>query len=130
MYDSGKIITGLVIFVALVTFPIWYTAASGKGGYKPEPKLPLGEKECIESKEYMKSQHMNLLDEWRHSVVRDGDRVYVSEKTGASHPMSMTLSCLKCHDDKEKFCDQCHNYVGVSPYCWDCHVEPKTAGGK
>ncbi len=24
MYDSGKIITGLIVFVLLITFPIWY----------------------------------------------------------------------------------------------------------
>ena len=23
------------------------------------------------------------------------------------------------------FCDRCHNYLAVSPYCWDCHVDPK-----
>jgi len=32
---------------------------------------------------------------------------------------------MKCHTDKAKFCDRCHNYVGVTPNCWDCHVEPK-----
>jgi len=32
---------------------------------------------------------------------------------------------MDCHNNKTKFCDQCHNYAGVSPYCWECHIEPK-----
>ncbi|MCP4599470.1 MAG: hypothetical protein GY847_02855 [Proteobacteria bacterium] len=124
MYDGGKIITGMIIFIALVTFPLWYTAASGQGGYKPEPKAPLAEKKCVESKEYMNAWHMDMLDTWRDEAVRDGNRTYTASD-GKEHSKSLSLTCMKCHDDKEKFCDQCHNYIGVSPYCWDCHVEPK-----
>jgi hypothetical protein len=32
---------------------------------------------------------------------------------------------MECHSNKTKFCDQCHNYMGVAPYCWDCHIAPK-----
>jgi hypothetical protein len=34
-------------------------------------------------------------------------------------------TCLNCHNNKSKFCDQCHNYAEVTPYCWECHIEPK-----
>jgi hypothetical protein len=34
---------------------------------------------------------------------------------------------MKCHDNKEEFCDKCHLYAGVTPYCWDCHIDPKLA---
>ena len=34
-------------------------------------------------------------------------------------------TCMSCHTDKAKFCDRCHDTVGVAPYCWDCHVEPR-----
>ena len=34
-------------------------------------------------------------------------------------------SCLGCHEDKTKFCDKCHTYASVNPYCWDCHTNPK-----
>lgn len=121
MYDGGKIITGLIIFLALVSLPFWYTSASNKA-YRPDPKAPAQEKQCVESKEYMNAWHMDMLNDWRDLVVRDGDRMYVADD-GTKHEMSLTKTCLKCHDDKEKFCDQCHNYAGVSPYCWDCHVE-------
>ena len=32
---------------------------------------------------------------------------------------------MNCHTDKTKFCDQCHNYAGVTNKCWDCHIYPK-----
>jgi cytochrome c len=124
MYDGPKIITGLAVFVFIVLFPFLYTAAMGKGDHRPDPKLPAQEKECIESKEYMNAWHMDMLNTWRDSVVRDGNRVFTASD-GEKHEMSLSLNCMKCHENKAQFCDQCHNYLGVSPYCWDCHVEPK-----
>ena len=124
MYNGGKIVLGLVAFLVLVTFPIWYTAAGGASLDRPEIVLPEDEKACVESKEYMRAWHMDLLDDWRDAVVRDGHRVYVSED-GQKHRMSLSLGCMTCHDNKAEFCDKCHDYTGVSPYCWDCHVEPE-----
>ncbi len=124
MHDAGKVIIGLAIFVLLITFPIWFTLASGKAGHRPELELPKNETQCVESKEYMKAWHMDLLNDWRDAAVRDGKRMYVAED-GKKYVMSLSLTCLKCHTNKAKFCDECHNYVGVVPYCWDCHVDPK-----
>ena len=125
MYDSGKIITGLIIFILLFTSPIWYNLSSSKSLVKPNPVLPTNEnqKECVESTAFMRSNHMELLNDWRYEVVRTGQRTYVSE-TGKHFNMSLTNTCLNCHSDKTQFCDQCHNYVGISAYCWDCHNEP------
>ncbi|MBN1652270.1 MAG: sulfate reduction electron transfer complex DsrMKJOP subunit DsrJ [Deltaproteobacteria bacterium] len=129
MYDSGKIIGGLVLFTVAAAFPVWYTHASGKAGYQPNPVLPEGKTKCVESKEYMLSEHMNLLDEWRDLVVREGQTTYVSTAYGDEYEMSFTKTCLDCHEKKEEFCDKCHTYADVTPYCWDCHVE-KTATGR
>ena len=30
-----------------------------------------------------------------------------------------------CHANKAEFCDRCHNYAAVKPYCWDCHIDTK-----
>ena len=67
---------------------------------------------------------MTLLNQWRDSVVRNGERVYVADD-GTKYNMSLTKTCLDCHANREKFCDECHNYVGLEPYCWNCHVTPK-----
>jgi hypothetical protein len=123
MYDTGKIILGIVIFLVLVTFPFWFTLALGNPDYRPKPELPTGN--CVESREYMVHWHMDLLNDWRDSVVRDGNRMYISSEYGDRHEMSLSRTCMRCHKSKEKFCDRCHDYTAVDPYCWDCHVEPK-----
>ncbi|KIX13463.1 sulfate reduction electron transfer complex DsrMKJOP subunit DsrJ [Dethiosulfatarculus sandiegensis] len=127
MYDKGKIISGLVIFVALVLLPFWWQA--GSAGVKPDPQLPKAEKTCVMSKEMMRTEHMQILNQWRDDVVRDADRLYVADN-GKKFEMSLSNGCMRCHNDKEKFCDQCHNYLGVNPYCWDCHLTPAQKEGK
>lgn len=124
MYDIGKILTGLIIFLCLITFPVYYGIASGKAAYRPEPKIVTQEKQCIEPAQYMRTKHMDLLNDWRESVVRQGNRIYVASD-GKQHSISLVSTCLSCHQNKAEFCDQCHNYVGIKPNCWDCHTPPK-----
>lgn len=166
MYDAGKIITLLVIGLALLGFPFWWN----HGKAAPTPELELtpkakAAKECIEPKPFMREQHMQLLDTWRDAVVRGqpttvlwwnvpgelevgagaevffwtipgkpevgagaekpvGTRYYQTSR-GEKVYMSLQTTCLDCHSNKTKFCDRCHNYLGVTPFCWDCHVAPE-----
>ncbi|UCD33984.1 MAG: sulfate reduction electron transfer complex DsrMKJOP subunit DsrJ [Desulfobacterales bacterium] len=125
MYDKGKVVVGLCIFVILVTFPVWYNL----GKAAPAPELVLSDKakaakECVEETSYMKAEHMQILDVWRDTVVRDAKRVYVNSK-GKEYEMSLSNTCLDCHVEKAQFCDKCHDYASVTPYCWDCHIDPK-----
>ena len=130
LYDGGKILIGLIIFVGVATFPFYYNI--GKVNAKPEPKLdtpailqmPELERKCVEPKAFMRADHMQLLNNWRDSVVRQGDRQYISS-TGKHYNMSLQNECLRCHSNKKKFCDVCHNYMAVKPYCFDCHIAPK-----
>ena len=124
MHDGGKIIFGLIIFLGLVTFPIWYTKASGGPTARPEIKAPANEQACVESKEFMAAWHMDLLNQWRDSVVRSGNRVS-NTANGRAFEMSLSNGCTKCHANKTEFCDKCHDYAGVDPYCWDCHIVPR-----
>lgn len=126
MYDAGKIITGLVIFVGFVTFPIW--GSFGDSDVAPTPVIEVGGN-CVESAEYMRANHMQILDEWRDEAVRENDRIYVSQEFGTEFDKSLSstgkTSCTSCHSNKEEFCDSCHNYTAVTPYCWECHIAPK-----
>jgi len=123
MQYGGKIITGLIVFIGLVTFPLAFNA--GKAAYsQPKLKLPAKEKECLEATEFMRKEHMQLLDSWRDWALRDGLRTYVNAK-GKSFPISLQNTCMKCHDNKAEFCDKCHNDAAVAPYCWDCHIQPE-----
>ena len=124
MNDSGKIIAGLLVAVVVITLPLWYHAAFGIPTAPPQLKYPTNATECVRATPYMKSFHMDLLNDWRNEVVRDNDR-YFTTADGQVHEKSLSLTCMKCHSDKTEFCDKCHDYAGVEPYCWDCHVAPE-----
>lgn len=125
MYDGKWIITGLIVLLALIASPWIYVSVSGATGKGPEPQPPPGgEKECIEGKEWMRSHHMELLNEWRYSVLREDKRTYVASD-GKEYEINLTGTCLDCHSNKSEFCDRCHDYAGMKPNCWDCHVVPE-----
>jgi len=121
MNDRNWIICGLIIFGLLVLSPILYNM----GTAAPAPDLVIpqtaGEK-CVRDTAYMQAEHMQLLDLWRHSVVRQAKREYVNPE-GKTFNMSLSNTCLDCHSNKAEFCDRCHNYASVEPYCWDCHID-------
>ncbi len=124
MYNASKIVPGLIIFLGLMTFPFWSNI--GRAAFeRPELKMPEFEKECVEAGEWMRSEHMALLDDWRDLAVRDNARMYTNQ-SGKSFNMSLTETCMssQCHANKAEFCDRCHDSLAVSPYCWDCHVIP------
>ncbi|MBI9085689.1 MAG: sulfate reduction electron transfer complex DsrMKJOP subunit DsrJ [Desulfobacterales bacterium] len=123
MNDKGKIITGLVIFFAILTLPFWFNL--GKAAPVPKPELSAkakAAKQCVRSTEYMRAEHMQLLNDWRETVVRDAKRTYINEH-GKAFNMSLSNTCLDCHDNKAQFCDRCHDYASARPYCWDCHID-------
>ncbi|MEW6203042.1 MAG: sulfate reduction electron transfer complex DsrMKJOP subunit DsrJ [bacterium] len=125
MNDKGKIVFGLIVFLVIVTFPLWYGLVTAGTVSPPDVELPASEKNCVENKEYMVAHHMDLLDQWRDAVVRKGRINYTSRTYGKTYEMSLTKTCMKCHNNREKFCDRCHTYADVDPYCWDCHLEPE-----
>jgi hypothetical protein len=125
MYDASKIVAGLAVFVVLATSPLWYNALSAASPEAPVLQQPTnGSTECVEATDFMRANHMDLLDQWRDTVVREDVRTYTSE-AGKDYTMSLSDTCLDCHSNKEKFCDACHTYSAVDPYCWDCHVIPE-----
>lgn len=128
MYDGNKIIVGLFIFVVLLTYPIW--SSFGKAAQAPKPSIEtpviekMAEKKCIESTQFMKSSHMQLLIGWRDEALRKGNRIY-KNREGDEVVISLQNTCMKCHSNKDKFCDRCHSFAAVEPYCWNCHLTPE-----
>jgi len=126
MYDAPKIIIGILIFLVIMTFPIWYNAFSGSDIEVPDPVIKTagmpGMDTCVKDAAYMKTQHMDLLNKWRDDVVRDNDRVFVADD-GRKFNKSLSHTCLDCHSNKADFCDKCHLYMEVDPYCWECHLQ-------
>ena len=129
MRDGPKILIGTLIALGFLGLPLlWNTVARAQPSPTPSLDTPriesMPEKRCVESTATMRTQHMQLLKFWRDSVVRRGERVYVSSD-GHEFDMSLQNTCLDCHSNKTSFCDSCHNYIGVTITCFDCHVAPE-----
>jgi hypothetical protein len=130
VYDRGKILTGLIIFLFLILFP--FIVQAGQPMTKAEPSLDTPEilvheeNKCIEPAETMRKEHMQILDEWRDAALREGKTVYLNRE-GIAFAISLQNTCLKCHSNQEKFCASCHTYSAEEPYCWECHISEKGA---
>jgi hypothetical protein len=120
MSNKAAVCIGLALFGGVATLPFWLPGARRP---MPQPVLKAGLTECVESAEYMRANHMLLLDAWRNSVVREGNRRYVNA-AGKPFEKSLERTCLDCHSNKAEFCDRCHQSVAVQPYCWNCHFAP------
>ncbi|MCX6551993.1 MAG: sulfate reduction electron transfer complex DsrMKJOP subunit DsrJ [Acidobacteria bacterium] len=131
MRDRGWILGAFAVVLVLVTWPAWRAVASAPPR-RPDLPRPAGATACVAPVEFMRASHMTLLVQWRDRVVRDGVRTYV-DSDGRVVTMSLSGTCIgACHTDKTKFCDRCHDYAGVTPTCWNCHVVPPAvtvAGG-
>ena len=110
----------LALFLLLATYPFWKIQ-------NPDsfPKVSMETKgdQCVAPADYMRENHMKLLEDWRDSVVRDGDRFHIMPN-GTKVEKSLTKTCLGCHVSKKQFCEECHAFASVKPYCWECHVIP------
>ncbi len=124
MRDRGIILGGLIVFLGLITLPVWYNLAAGTTSKPPDLRLPTLEKNCVAPVEYMRTSHMDLLMDWREQAVRQNIRTFKSFD-GKTYTIGLSQTCLKCHASKADFCDRCHDYAGVKPACWNCHVDPK-----
>ena len=123
MYNAKAVITGIVIFVVLFSSPFWVSYL-GQDYKKTDVVLPKDEKNCIEDVEFMRAQHMRLLNEWRDEALRKENRIYVSAKDGKKWVISLQNTCPKCHNNYKEFCEKCHVANSVYPYCWTCHIIP------
>ena len=124
MGDKGKIIFGLSVFVILITYPFWGRLAAGDSlPDRTELEYPAESEACVEDSAYMAASHMDLLNQWRDDLVRDGNPEYISSN-GQTYLKSLTKTCLNCHEDRDAFCTRCHDYADVQPTCWECHTLP------
>jgi hypothetical protein len=137
LYDIKYILLGLVVFFGLVLGAVGPNL--GKTVAPPDPKLDTPaikklaakDRKCVMPKDYMRANHMQMLVDWRENVIRsqDGvsgypaadDRMFVNPE-GKKYLASLSKTCLECHSNKAQFCDQCHNYVAVTPNCFGCHL--------
>lgn len=114
----------LLVLFALLTWlglaPV-YAAAP-----KPVVEKAIKGEQCVEPTEYMRRNHMKVLDGHRDKTVHEGIRT----------KQYSLKECINCHASqktgsvtaaKDNFCVSCHSYASVKIDCFDCHSsKPQT----
>jgi len=108
-----------VLLIVLLLVPFAYSVVGRfvpKGTASDEVFLerpPAKYKRCVKGTDYMRYHHWELLRETREQVVRYGIRGEIALDR-----------CRECHQKPERFCDQCHSAVSLTPDCFHCHYYP------
>ena len=133
--NKRNIVIGIVVFILVVTTPLWLNIGRGADAAAPEMsydtpaiKAMGDDAHCIYDAEYMRTHHMEILAQWKEQAIRDGNREFVVPD-GTKYEVSLQNTCLECHSNYEDFCKKCHDYNDVTPNCWTCHVEPTAKNG-
>src|ERR1035441_8079500 len=71
MRDRLLIFSGLFLFMAGATFPMWQGIAAKTSTPGPDLQLPTNQKACVAPRSYMRAAHMQLLINWREGAVRE-----------------------------------------------------------
>jgi hypothetical protein len=119
---NERLSTVVIVFaVAIVLIPIIYSIfgyVSARSVEKERPFLEMPDAkytECVRETEYMRFHHWELLAAMRDESVRHGKRHVVTFD-----------DCRVCHQNREGFCNRCHDAVNLDPDCWGCHYYPET----
>lgn len=87
-----------------------------------------GVKCVVEDEDEMRRNHMNYILHQRDKTMREGVRAESHE----SYSLSACIDChvekndkgeIASHDDKEHFCNACHQYAAVQIDCFQCHAD-------
>jgi len=98
-----------------------------KAGGAPKPVIEKAVKgeQCVEDTDYMRRNHMKVLDGHRDKTVHEGIRTkkYSLKECINCHASETTGSVAASKDD---FCISCHSYASVKIDCFECHsTKPK-----
>lgn len=87
---------------------------------KPVVEKALKGEQCVEPTEYMRRNHMKVLDGHRDKTVHEGIRTkkYSLKECINCHASPQTGSVTAA---KDNFCVSCHSYASVKIDCFDCH---------
>lgn len=101
------------------------TQPKAKGTPQPVISKAVKGEQCVEPTEYMRRNHMVVLDGHRDKAVIEGIRTkkYSLKECINCHASEKTGSVAAAKDD---FCISCHSYASVKIDCFECHsTKPK-----
>ena len=117
-----------------------HPAAAGQDRQKSRvfvPAPPKGKgKQCVADTDYMRRNHMKLLEHQRDGTVREGIRTdrFSLKKCVACHAIDGPDGRPLTAKSPKFFCRECHIYAAVRIDCFECHASRpdtgKTAGLK
>ncbi len=117
---SDRWLASAVMGMLLAFLPL---APAGAGGSVPKPVIQKAQGEqCVEDTDYMRRNHMKVLNHHRDKTVHQGIRTKQHSLKG----------CIDCHATpnaagqktvlgKDHFCQSCHTYAAVQVDCFQCH---------
>ena len=81
--------------------------------------------ECIQPEDEMRRNHMNYILHQRDQTVRQGIRTETDSLANCidCHVQPNDKDEIASHDDKEHFCNACHEYAAVQIDCFQCHAD-------
>lgn len=90
------------------------------GALKPTITKAVKGEQCVEPNDFMRRNHMKVLDGHRDKAVIEGVRTkkYSLKECINCHASETTGSVAAAKDD---FCVSCHSYAAVKIDCFDCH---------
>ena len=96
------------------------TQSKSSGVPKPVITKAVKGEQCVEPTEYMRRNHMDVLDGHRDKTVHEGIRTkkYSLKECINCHASEKTGSVAAAKDD---FCVSCHSYASVKIDCFECH---------
>jgi predicted CXXCH cytochrome family protein len=89
------------------------------------PEITRGKGEaCVEDKDIMRRNHMDLLRHDRDETVHKGNREikYSLKKCIACHAIDGPNGKALTASDPKHFCRSCHDYAAVTVDCFQCHA--------
>lgn len=120
-----------LILLAGMLFPAMQALA--ESSFVTKGSKAAGLDSCVAPTDEIRRNHMDLLKHGRDETVRDGVR-------GLEYSLGECIDCHAAADDTGKplpvdadgqFCQACHNYVAVSPACFQCHrTTPEKQSGR
>lgn len=124
---AGKIkrllaVGAVVLTTAALAWAGVDSTSAPKSGVASKPVITKAVKgeQCVEDTDFMRRNHMDVLDHHRDKTVIEGVRTkkYSLKECINCHASETTGSVAKSKDD---FCVSCHSYAAVKIDCFECH---------